>query len=62
MAKPILVTVAIILDESKENVLLVLGKRDPDNTLYSFPGGVGGFEKYSDPGLQYDGDDADSFE
>ncbi len=49
MAVPKLVTAAIIFDKDEKNILLVLNKRDPKNTLYGFPGGVGGWEKYSDP-------------
>lgn len=49
MAVPKLVTTALIFDEDEKNILLVLNKRNPQNTSYSFPGGVGGWEDYTDP-------------
>lgn len=49
MAVPKLVTAAIIFDKDEENILLVLNKRNPENTSYGFPGGVGGWKEYSDP-------------
>ena len=49
MAVPKLVTAAIIFDKDEENILLVLNKRDPENTRYGFPGGVGGWKEYTDP-------------
>ncbi len=49
MAVPKLVTAAIIFDKNEENILLVLNKRDPENTSYGFPGGIGGWKEYTDP-------------
>ncbi len=46
MAKPALVTAAIIID--KGNILLVKNRKDPKGA-YGFPGGVGAFETISDP-------------
>ena len=49
MAVPKLVTAAIVFDKDEENILLVLNKRDPENTRYGFPGGAGGWKKYTNP-------------
>jgi ADP-ribose pyrophosphatase YjhB (NUDIX family) len=46
MAKPILVTSAIIIED--RNILLVQNQKDPKKA-YGFPGGVGAWETVSDP-------------
>jgi ADP-ribose pyrophosphatase YjhB (NUDIX family) len=50
MAKPVLVTSAIITKHinGTENVLLVLNQKNHQK-CYGFPGGVGGFIKTFDP-------------